>query len=299
MLAKIIYNPYSARWKALERRPEVEAALKEAGLAYDLTLTEAPGHAITLAAEAARSGYAAVVAAGGDGTINEVVNGLMQVVDAGEEVPPFGFLPIGTANDFAANLELPIELPAMIRRILAGETRQVDLCQVNDRYFANNAGIGLEPYISVLQMQMTRLRGVVRYLAATLKGIAHNPQWQMSLEWDGGSYEGPVTLVSIGNGARTGGIFYTVPHANPFDGKLSFIYGYIPTRGKIMLALPKIMRPHEGNITEHPAIREVHAEWLNVRISPSSPSHADGEVFTTGIRELRFKVHPGKLKLSM
>ena len=127
---------------------------------------------------------------------------------------------------------------------------------------------------------------------ATLFSILKNPQWRMRLEWDDGEYEGPVTLVSISNGPVTGGIFYTVPHADPFDGKLSFVYGHIGSRLKILQVLPKIMNPDEGNYTEHPSVHEHHSTWLKVHIENGSPAHTDGELFALNIQDAEYRIHP-------
>jgi diacylglycerol kinase family enzyme len=119
----------------------------------------------------------------------------------------------------------------------------------------------------------------------------------MKMEWDDGSYEGAVTLISIGNAPLTGGVFYTVPHADPFDGKLSAIYGHISTRLKILTALPKIMRKNKGNIAEHPAVQPINCTWLKVTTEPPTPAHADGEIFETSISALEYKIHPAQLPI--
>lgn len=294
MTAKIILNPYSARWNALKRRPEAEAALQAAGVAYELAVSEYPGHGIELARQAVLAGFGPVIAAGGDSTYNEVINGIVQA-HAGQAVHThFGILPMGTANDLAANTGIPLDLAQAAQIIAAGHTRRMDVCQVNERYFVNNSAIGLETTVTVIQSEeMKRVKGIVRYLLATLVAIWRNPQWKMDIVWDEGEYHGPATLVSVGNGPRTGGIFYTVPHADPFDGKISFIYGVVPTRLGILRALPKIMRPAEGNISEHPAVHEFHTGHLRIHCQPSTPAHTDGEVFDKAIHDLEYRILPG------
>ncbi|KAA3645661.1 MAG: diacylglycerol kinase family lipid kinase [Chloroflexi bacterium] len=296
MTAKVILNPYAARWQASKRWPEAQAALLEAGVNFEVEQSKEPGHAIFLTLNAIRQGFNPIIAAGGDGTIGEVVNGIMT---AGEEQAraTFGIMPLGTANDLVDNLGMPKELDKAAQVIAANQIREIDVCQVNDRFFINNAGIGLEPYITNLQQNMTRTSGIIRYLLATLKGVAHNPQWRMKLQWDDGEYDGPVTLVSIGNAPRTGGIFFTVPAADPFDGKLTFVFGYIAGRLNILRVLPQTMKAGEGNYVEHPAIHQHHGTWLKVSIVPNSPSHADGELFTHGIHELEFRIHPASLPI--
>ena len=298
MTAKVIMNPFSGRWSALENRERLENALQSAGLDYKLELTERPGHGSEIAATAVRAGFERIIAAGGDGTISEIVNGMFHGAEGGP-LPVFGILPTGTANDLADNLGLSKD-PIQAAKVLVGDnTHNLDVIRVNERYFVNNAGLGLEPFVTLQQEKMRRLRGNLRYMIATLRAIMQNPSWHMQLEWDDGSYDGPITMISIGNCIRTGGLFYTVPHADPFDGKLTFIYGFVSGRLRIMRALPMIMRPDEGNITEHPAINEVHATWLNVNATTPTPAHADGELFSKSIQKLEYRVLPGRLRLLM
>jgi diacylglycerol kinase (ATP) len=296
MMAKVILNPFSGRGKARKRLEEAKAALAAAGVAYELVLTERPHHATELARQAVEEGYDPIVAAGGDGLLNEVINGVAAAAGEGEW-PSFGVLPMGTANDLVANLGMPTDLTAAAQVIARGEVRHMDVGRVNGRVFLNNAGLGLESYISVIQNRLTWARGIVRYLTATLMGIAQNPQWRMHLQWDDGEYNGPVTLVSIGNAPRTGGIFYTVPHADPFDAKLTFVYGYIGTRLEILRVLPRTMKPDVGNYVEHSAVHESHATWLKVRAESPTPMHADGEIVSGAVQELMYEVLPGKLPL--
>jgi len=297
MKAKIILNPYADRWNALKRRPEAEAALQEAGIDYDLVVSEYSNHNQELAFQACKEGYNPVIAAGGDSTYNEVANGIVQAAGEGDVETVFGILPMGTANDLADNLGVPKDLSQAAEVIAAGQSRPLDVCKVNDRYFVNNSAVGLETAVSVQQTQMKYVKGIARYLSATLITIMRNPQWQMELTWDDGHYEGPVTLVSVGNNPRTGGIFYTVPHADPFDGKLSFVYGSMSKRLEILKVLPQTMKPQEGNYIEHPRVHEVHSTWLHIRTEPTTPVHTDGEVIDNAINDLEYSVVPGRLPI--
>jgi diacylglycerol kinase (ATP) len=293
MTAKIILNPYANRWTALERRPEAEAALKAAGIDYDFVVSEHPGHGIELAEIAVREKFDPIIAAGGDSTFNEVINGVVKATEGYKVETRFGILPMGTANDLADNLGISKNLTEAAEIIAAGNTRPIDVCQVNDRYFINNSGVGLETTVTVIQMGMKRVQGIFRYLLATLVAIKRNPNWTMDIEWDGGEYHGPAKLISVGNNPRTGGIFYTVPNADPFDGKLSFVYGFVKTRGEILRLLPRIMQSGEGNYTNHPNVQEVHCTWIKIHTEPATPAHTDGEVFDFTIQDLEYKILPG------
>lgn len=300
MPAKVILNPYSARWQAQARWPEAEAALRAAGVEFDLVVSERPGHLTELAAQAVRDGFSPIIAAGGDGTIGEVVNGLARAARSpSEPIGPLGILPLGTANDLVSNLGLPTDLAAAARVIAAGHTRDMDLCRANDHYFANNAAVGLEPTVTVIQQGMVRFKGIVRYLVAALTAIMRNPSWQAHIEWDGGSYDGPLSLVTVGNGARTGGVFFMAPHADPFDGKLTFVYAYRPTSLSMLAILPKTMKPGPGSYIEADGVHEINSTWLKVRLDRPSPAHGDGELFSMGLTEVEYRVEPGRLKVLM
>ena len=298
MTAKVILNPYAGRWQAQARKEELETSLRDVGVDFELVVTDGPGHAIDLAQDAVKQGFNPVIAAGGDGTYSEVVNGIAAANNNDGSII-FGVLPLGSANDLVENLKLPIDLPAAARIIADGQTRMLDLCKVNDRYFDNNAAIGLEPYITLIQQRIKRLKGSLRYLTATLLGVMDKPHWDMELEWESGHYSGPVTLVTVGNSPRTGGIFYMTPHADPFDGLLTFVHGYMPTRRKIMSLLPRTMKPAEGSYVEHPSIHEISSPWLKVRSVQPTPAHADGEIFSDQIHDLEYRVIPQSLPILM
>jgi len=297
MPAKVILNPYSNRWNAKKRWPEAIAALRAAGVEFELAVTEYHGHATELAEAAVRAGFSPILVAGGDGTLGEVINGLARAQGDGPW-GPLGIIPLGTANDLACNLKLPLDLPSAAKVIAAGKTRLMDVNSVNGKYFDNNSAIGLEPFVTSIQVRITWMRGVLRYLTAAVLGILSNPRWQAHMEWDDGQYDGPISLVSVGNCAVTGGLFYMAPHANPFDGKLTFMLGYRSTSLGLFRLLPETMKP-EGKFVTLPGIREVHATWLKIKLDRPTPAHADGELFPAEVSELEYRVHPGKIQMLM
>jgi diacylglycerol kinase (ATP) len=289
--AKVILNPYSNRWNAQKRWSAAEAALKDAGVDFSLALSEKRGQPVPLAKEAALAGYDPIIAAGGDGTIGEVVNGIAQA--KGENhLGTIGVIPLGTANDFACNLNIPLDLAAAARVIAAEKKRTIDVCKAGDLYFVNNSAMGLEPYITTLEKKMTFLKGIPRYLVAALKGIFQNPSWQAKIKWDDGSYEGPLTLISVGNAPRTGGLFFMAPHADPADGKLTAVLAYKKSALSLLALLPKTMTP-EGKFIHAEGVQEVDATWISVSLEHPSPAHTDGELFPAQISNLEYSILPG------
>ena len=297
MVAKVILNPYSNRWNSQERWPEAELALKAAGVEFELAVSQHKGQVVDLAEEAARASFSPIIAAGGDGTIGETVNGMARAAASGQVVlGPLGIMPLGSANDLVVNLGLPTDLSAAAQVIAAGKMRLLDVGKLNDRYFVNNSAAGLEPTVTIKHERITWIKGIVRYLVAAIWAIMEKPEWHGEVKWDGGEYNGPLSLVSIGNAPRTGG-FYMTPHADPFDGKLTFAFGYRKTRLGMFQALPRAMKPDEGSYVEMDGMMEVHTTNLTIHLDKPSPAHTDGELFPEFLQDFVYSIYPGRLKI--
>ena len=250
MTAKVILNPYSNRWNSKARWPEAEAALKAAGVDFELDISERKGHIIELAKKAVLEGFSPIIAAGGDGTIGEAANGLMQAAGQTKEaVGPLGIMPTGSANDAVYSLGLPTDLNEAAKVIASGKTKLMDLGVLNGKYFINNSAAGLEPYVTIKHEKIHWIKGIARYLVAAVQGIMDKPEWHAEVTWDGGEYKGMLSLITIGNGRRTGGFFMT-PHADMFDGKLTLAYGYRATRLGLFQALPRAFKEGAGSYVE-------------------------------------------------
>ena len=291
MRIKVILNPYANRWRAREQAPTVAAAFRAAGVDCDLTITAVPGEGTPLAETAARDGYDAVVAAGGDGTINEVVNGLIR---AGHTpTRPFGIIPLGTANDFNLMAGLPPTIEAAVSVIAAGRTRLIDAGQVNERFFINNSAAAMEPMVTLENIKMTRLSGEIRYVVALLRALAKLQPWQMTLSWDGGGYEGPAYLLPVCNSPRTGG-FMMAPGALLDDGLLDMVFAPQVSKGTVINILLKLMR---GEHIHHPAVTFRRVTAIDLTSAPGTPVHSDGEVFTEDATTVCYRVLPGRVAL--
>jgi diacylglycerol kinase (ATP) len=207
------------------------------------------------------------------------------------------------------NLHLPTDIPGAVKVIAEGYTRCIDLGLVTawdlthqlqkKRYFDNNSAIGLEPSITLIQQKISWLKGSARYILATLMGVAKNPQWNMYIQWNGGEYNGPATLVTAGNNALTGGVFFMAPHADPYDGKLNCVFGYMPSRMQILHILPRTMKAGEGNYVEHPSMHELNIDWLKIHTDRPTPLHADGEIQFEATQDIEYQVLPAYLPIFM
>jgi len=297
MTARVILNPYSNRWSSKARWTEAEAALKTAGVDFVLDVSEHKGHIIELAKKAALDGFSPIIAAGGDGTVGEVANGLMQAADSEKEpIGPLGIMPTGSANDIVYSLGLPTDFTEAARVIAAGKTKLVDLGRVNGKYFVNNSAAGLEPYVSLKHEKITWIRGLLRYLVAAVQGVMDKPEWSGEVKWDGGEYNGLLSLISIGNGRRTGGFFMT-PHADMFDGKLTLVYGYRATRLGLFQALPRALKEGAGSYVEMEGIVELNTTKISIKLNKPSPAHTDGELFPEWVQNFEYEILPQRLKI--
>jgi diacylglycerol kinase (ATP) len=297
MTAKVILNPYSNRWNSQKRWAEADAALKAAGVDFELVVSKSKGQIVELAEQAVRENCSPIIVAGGDGTIGDAANGLVRAAKSNAEVlGPLGIMPTGSANDIAFALGLPTDLNQAAKVIAAGKTRAMDLGKLNDRYFVNNSAAGLEPYVTTKHERIDWIKGMGRYLVAAVWAIMDKPEWHGKVSWDGGEYGGKFSLISIGNGRRTGGFFMT-PHADPFDGKLTLAFGYRATRLGLFQALPRAFNEDKGSYVEMEGMKEVQATRISIHLDTPSPAHTDGELLPAWIQDFEYEILPKRLSV--
>lgn len=292
MRVKVILNPYANRWQSQKNVPRVQQILDAAQLDYDLAVTDKPQAGTSLAEAAVHEGFNAVVAAGGDGSINEVINGILRATPEGPTIP-FGILPLGTANDFNLMAGLPSRVEKAAQVIAQGHTRQIDAIKVNDRFSINNSGLAMEPMVTLENIRMTRLSGEIRYIVALLKVIVKMTAWQMRVHWDNGQYEGPVYLLSICNSPRTGG-FKIAPGAEIDDGQFDIVLAPELPKTTVLYLLIKLM---QGTMVEDERVTFVRSTRLSVASQPGTPAHTDGEIISESLTQVDYQMLPGKVTL--
>jgi diacylglycerol kinase (ATP) len=297
MTAKVILNPYSNRWNSQKRWPDAESALKAAGVDFDLVISQKKGQIVELAEQAVYEKCSPIIAAGGDGSIGDAANGLMRAAQSTKgQLVPLGIMPTGSANDLVFALGLPTDLKEAAKVIAAGKTRAMDLGKLNDHYFVNNSAAGLEPYVTIKHEKIHWIKGIARYLVAAVQAILDKPEWQANVKWDDGEFNGKISLISIGNGRRTGGFFMT-PHADLFDGKLTLAFGYRGTRLGLFQALPRAFNEDKGSYVEMDGMQEVHATRISVHLDKPSPAHTDGELFPDWMQDFEYEILPKYLNI--
>ncbi|XXM72259.1 diacylglycerol kinase [Lysinibacillus sphaericus] len=218
--ARIIYNPTSGRELFKKHLAEVLIKLEQAGYETSVHATICEGDATKAAQIAVERKYDIVVAAGGDGTLNEVVNGLAEQ----DYRPKLGIVPMGTTNDFARALHIPRDIGQAIEVITKGESIPVDIGRMNERYFINIAGGGR---ITELTYEVpSKLKTMMGQLAYYLKGIEMLPSIKptdVTIEYDGKLFEGEAMLFLIGLTNSVGGFEKLAPDASINDGLFSLL----------------------------------------------------------------------------
>ena len=297
---RLILNPAAGGGTASQAVPEIERRLNELGVEYDLIRTERPWHAAVLARRAVRDGVGVVVAVGGDGTANEVLNGLMQAKQAEEGTAAMGFLCVGRGNDFAYGAGAPDTIAEGCAALAADHRQAIDVGRVDGdslpeaRFFGNAVGIGFDTVVGFEAAKLKRLRGFPGYLVAALRTIFLYYRAPLTrIEYGERTIEQRSLMVSIMNGRRLGGGFMMAPEAQTDDGLFDLCIARQVSKMGVLLLLPRFMK---GNQASHPAISIGRTERISVTaLDGALPAHADGETLCVEGAQLEMEVLPRQI----
>ncbi|WP_391204120.1 diacylglycerol kinase [Psychrobacillus sp. L4] len=218
--ARIIYNPTSGRELFKKNLPEVLEALEIAGFETSCHATTCEGDATVAAKKAVQNGFDLIIAAGGDGTLNEVVAGISEF----DKRPKVGLIPMGTTNDFARAVHIPRDIQKAVEIIIKGDTIPVDVGLVNDRYFINIAGGGR---ITEITYEVpSKLKTMLGQLAYYLKGIEMLPSinaTKVKIEYDDEVFEDEAMMFLVGLTNSVGGFEKLSPSSSINDGKFTLL----------------------------------------------------------------------------
>ncbi len=297
---KLIFNPLADRGRSSDLETSVQHIIdKHDGAEW--STTEYHTHAIELAEQAAQDGFDIVVAIGGDGTVHEVVNGLMRVPE--DQRPLLGSVPIGSGNDFSANVGVADEIETALERAFNGETKTIDIGLVTDgsgrsEYWNNTIGIGFDAAVTVYSYEITRLQGFTLYLWAVIKTIfLHHHAPRMKIITDQEEIDDNVLMFVAGNGPREGGGFHVAPDAVFDDGFFHYAMIENVSRPMMFRLIPEVMNGTHGRFK---AVRMGHFRELQLTSEEPVTIHLDGEVFAgfdSTVTEIQIKVLPNALRV--
>jgi diacylglycerol kinase (ATP) len=297
---KLIANPNADLGRAWRWASDLRPVADEFGGA-DWAGTVYPTHASELARQAAEEGYEMVVAVGGDGTVHEVINGLMKAPM--EARPRLGVVPMGSGNDFASSIGMDTRSSYALRQVLSGKPRRIDVGTVEDEigrteYWDNTIGIGFDATVTIRSRAIPYLRGFLVYLISVLQTILLNHEAScLKVRTDQENWEKDMLLLTLCNGGREGGGFKIAPQARVDDGLFHYVGVYKVTRLMMLRLLPEFMQGTHGRFHQvrMGAFREMELEADRPLII-----HTDGEIFAgfgMDVRRLKVEILPGAVEV--
>jgi diacylglycerol kinase (ATP) len=297
---KLIVNPNADLGRAWRIASDLRPIVEKYGGA-DWSGTVYPTHATELARQAAQDGYQLVVAVGGDGTVHEVVNGLMQVPQ--EQRPRLGIVPLGSGNDFSSAVGINPDPFQALNQALHGQPRRIDvfkICDGNGRseYCDNTLGIGFDATVTIRSRHVPLVRGFLVYLVAVLQTILlnHEPA-RLQVRTDRESWDRLMLMLVLCNGGREGGGFAISPQAKPDDGLLQYTGVYRVSRLMMLRLLPEFIRG------THERFKPVFTgQFKTLELESDRPLyiHTDGEIFAgfgVDVRRLSVELQPSALEI--
>lgn len=296
----LIINPNASKGKGKSKAKEIKALFQKHGRACTVAYTRNQGHAMSLAFRGASYGYSIIVAAGGDGTVNEVASGILR---SGKDIP-LGIIPIGRGNDFAWIAGIPQKTEEAVALIARGNVSRIDvgLCKGPDHpdgmYFLNGAGFGFEPMVNFKAMEYKRLNGMPSYVVAFLYILRHPPKpYHLMLVIDGVEKDIESQQISVCNGRRMGSSFMMAPKAEIDDGVFDVMFTNYPLSGKGLLkAVISFLRG--SHVTDKKVFSYMNAERVDILSDEAVvQAHCDGEVYTRNGRQFSLTILRGALGL--
>jgi YegS/Rv2252/BmrU family lipid kinase len=297
--AKIILNPIAGRGRAARVEQELRGYLEAEGLAFDLVRTAGRWHAAELAEQAAREGCDHIIAAGGDGTVHEVVNGLMAASDGGQ-AGTLGVIPIGSGCDFAFVANVSSDLREACHQVVHGQVRVFDVGLLTipgqePRYFDNTLGLGFDAVVTVEATKVKWLRGMALYLPVVLKTIFLSLKIpRATIEYDDERLELPALMICVANGPREGGGFLVAPDAQPDDGLFDLNVTREVSRPAMLGLVPHFMN---GTHVGREPVTTARAKRVSITSPDELVAHVDGEVLFTDGHEVVCEILPQRLRV--
>ena len=297
----VILNPWAGRGTAGRRRPELEATLRQYGAEYAILTTHARGGAVELAWQGIERGYDRIIAVGGDGTINEVVNGIKQAEARLGNRVQLGIIPLGTGSDFIKVLDgfEANDIVGGVRRSVGNRTRTIDLGCVHvdeeePRYFINALGMGFDAQAAAESLKLTRLKGLAVYLVAIIRALANYKAHPMTVEYDGSRIHRRLLFASIANGRCQGGGFWLTPEAQIDDGLLDLCLVDNMRLDQIIRNIPRVMEGTHGSLKQ---VTMARARTITASCPATMPVATDGEVVSTAARQVTVETFPDAIEV--
>ncbi len=264
----LIINEFAGRRKKFDRAvKKLHSVLQANNAVVEYTNTNYPGHATELAAKAASLGFDIVVAVGGDGTVNEVAQGMIG------KSTPMGIIPLGSGNGLARELGIPMNIEQSANTLFSGNPVQIDVCRINNQRFFCTSGIGFDAQVAD-KMGKARTRGFMQYIKLTIKESLNFKPFGIKLKIDDDLIEKKVFLVTFANARQFGNNAYIAPSASITDGLIDVIIAN--PFNKIWLPVFAVGL-FAKFIHRLPFVESYKAKQIEIEFAGTSIYHFDGE----------------------
>lgn len=286
-MIKIIINPIAGGSKTSTLWPDIERRIKKLRIEYHSVFTQGVGHATELAKAAIKEGFKKIFVVGGDGTLNEVING----IDLNQTT--VGIIPTGSGNDLAKMIGLK-DINDGLVSFQHQNKRSIDLGKMRGRYFVNNLGIGFDAQVAKRAQILKVSRGGMDYLVSVLSILYGFKAFQIEVVADGYRFCGKIMSLCMGNGQSHGGMFLLTPQAIIDDGLLDICIIQELSKTKFLLNIPKAIKGTHGCLRE---VKMFKTNKIIVRSDKNLFVHLDGEVLLEPIKEIEAEVLPRSLEV--
>ena len=291
MPMKIIENPVARRGAAQRYFNTVENYFQKHGFEIDHQLTDYAGHAEKIAHQAVQQGFDTIVSVGGDGTLNEIVNGIIKA----DGDPLLGIIPVGTCNDFIKSVNIPHDIHAACHIVASGYSRRVDVASAGHRYFINAIGIGFDVKIVEDLSIYSVVPGKIGYLSTALKHIFSYKAMPLDLLNGHHDFTSKAIMLTVANGQYYGGTFHIAPQADPTDGLLDVILiEDVPTLRRLSM-VPRVIA---GTHLTAPNVKHILASELKITASSALTTQIEGELVNWTTNEINLSVLHNRLKIA-
>jgi len=284
----LIVNPEAGSRSTMKALPDIERLLRARGADYEFHFTKERGHATELVREIGAD-FDVIVSVGGDGTINEIINGMPDIDK------PMGILPIGTGNDFARSCSMqPGELEKAVDVLLAHDVKEIDVGEANGRRFVNVMGLGFEGRANDIGKMLSFLKGTPKYLIAIGGTYLTYRKMPLKINFNDVEIDEKVFLMSIGNGWNVGGGLQLTPKAKLDDGVFDICYIQHISRFRILQVFPKL---YDGTIDQVEDYESYQTREIHIKSERPIPAHVDGESFDPVQTEFKVRLIPQAVKI--
>jgi YegS/Rv2252/BmrU family lipid kinase len=295
---KVIINPAARGGKTSRQWSAISELLKRNDIPFDYAFTEGTGHGMELAKEAVESGYKLVVAVGGDGTVNEVLNGIID--KDGKSKATLGIICTGTGRDSIRSLNIPDDLGKACKLLTERNCINIDLGRAeyisggrkNQRYYINTAGLGFPASVAARTKSLKRMGGTIPFLLAFATVFAAYKAKDIVINIDGQIQQERNLLIAVNNGRYFGGGMKITPDADPCDGLLDVVTIRDVNKLRLLYNFPRLYR---GTHITHPKVDIYKAKSVDVKTSEKLLLQLDGEV--VGEAPANFRVIPSALRV--